>query len=81
MVPVDDDYIYDEFPVPKPENYEQMKEEMRLNREAIQLQTDALLERNAPSRNLLRRLNSFFRKGSPEGSGIEWNNPHQPGIV
>ena len=29
-VPVDDDYIYDEFPIPKPDNYEQLREEMDL---------------------------------------------------
>lgn len=28
-VPVDDDFIYEEFDIPKPENYEEMKEEMR----------------------------------------------------
>lgn len=30
-VPVDDDFIYEEFDIPKPENYEEMKEEMRQN--------------------------------------------------
>ena len=31
-VPVDDDFIYEEFDIPKPENYEELKEEMRLQK-------------------------------------------------
>lgn len=38
-VPVDDDYIYDEFPIPKPENYEQLKEEMQLKQALKAFQT------------------------------------------
>lgn len=30
-VPVADDYIYEEFDIPKPDNYEELKEEMRQN--------------------------------------------------
>jgi hypothetical protein len=33
-IPVDDEFIYEEFDVPKPENYEERKEEMRLERQA-----------------------------------------------
>lgn len=31
-IPVDDDFIYTEFDIPKPENYEEMREEMRIER-------------------------------------------------
>ncbi len=40
-VPVDDDYIYEEFDIPKPENYEERKEEMRLERLANLMPFDA----------------------------------------
>ena len=84
-VPVDDDYIYDEFPIPKPENYEQLKEEMELKREldAMFYPTDGInasAASDAPGKkpgNLLRRLVSFFRQGSPGGS-VRWSSPHQP---
>jgi hypothetical protein len=33
-VPVADDYIYGEFDIPKPDNYDEMKEEMRLEKQA-----------------------------------------------
>jgi phage gp29-like protein len=33
-VPVSDDYIYEEFDIPKPDNYEEMKEEMRTEKQA-----------------------------------------------
>ena len=29
-LPVDDDYIYEEFDIPKPDNYEELKEELRI---------------------------------------------------
>jgi phage gp29-like protein len=34
QVPVSDDYIYEEFDIPKPDNYEELKEEQRLERHA-----------------------------------------------
>lgn len=33
-VPVGDDYIYEEFDIPRPENYDELKEEMKLERMA-----------------------------------------------
>lgn len=72
-IPVDDDYIYDEFPVPKPDNYEQMKEEMELKRalNAFQTMPENPLEddhvdapRGSAVKNrgngLLNRLKGFF---------------------
>lgn len=29
-IPIEDDYIYEEFDIPKPENYEELKEELRI---------------------------------------------------
>lgn len=33
-IPIADDYIYEEFDVPKPDNYEELKEEQRLEKQA-----------------------------------------------
>ncbi len=66
-VPVDDDYIYEEFDIPKPENYEELKEEMRMqasfNPFENALQNPFNEEQHSkPSKanNLLNRLKSFF---------------------
>ena len=75
-VPVDDDYIYDEFPIPKPDNYEQLKEEMELKQALNAFQTvpenplsDYDDGRDAPrasdkqkpgATNLFNRLKRFF---------------------
>jgi hypothetical protein len=70
-VPVDDDYIYDEFPVPKPDNYEQMREEMDLKQalKAFETVPENPLSDNAPQspvpqsrspKNLFNRLKRFF---------------------
>lgn len=71
-VPVDDDYIYDEFPIPKPENYEQLKEEMQLKQALKAFQTvpenplddgdeDPKDNRRKPrATNLFNRLKRFF---------------------
>ncbi|MBR1990839.1 MAG: DUF935 family protein, partial [Bacteroidales bacterium] len=69
-VPVDDDYIYEEFDIPKPENYEAMKEEMRTANSFTPFETPLNNPLNGgdgnvpqPKRganNLLNRLKSFF---------------------
>lgn len=69
-IPVDDDYIYDEFPVPKPDNYEAMKEEMELRKSLSAFQTalenplnDGQEKPKADARRsggLLNRLKGFF---------------------
>jgi hypothetical protein len=33
-IPVDDDFIYEEFDIPKPDNYDELKEEMRLEKQS-----------------------------------------------
>ena len=71
-VPVDDDYIYDEFPIPKPDNYEQLKEEMELKQALKAFQTvpenplndeeedPKAAERKPGVTNLFNRLKRFF---------------------
>ena len=69
-IPVDDDYIYDEFPVPKPDNYEAMKEEMELRKSLSAFQTALENPLNGDqekpkadarrSGGLLNRLKGFF---------------------
>lgn len=68
VVPVDDDYIYDEFPVPKPDNYEQMREEMDL-KQALKafetvpenpLEDDQKEQSKGRPTNIFNRLKRFF---------------------
>ena len=68
VVPVDDDYIYDEFPVPKPDNYEQMREEMDLKQslKAFETMPDNPLDDDQDEQlkgkptNIFNRLKRFF---------------------
>ena len=68
VVPVDDDYIYDEFPVPKPDNYEQMREEMDLKQslKAFETMPDNPLNDDQDEQlkgkptNIFNRLKRFF---------------------
>lgn len=64
-VPVDDDYIYEEFDIPKPDNYEQMKEEMRHNMMMPDINTlgDEVINPDIsekPKNSLVTRLKNFF---------------------
>lgn len=67
-VPVDDDFIYEEFDIPKPENYEAMKEEMRQEK-AMQFMgmggfvDDRISGQEQPKdkpKNFLGRIVNFF---------------------
>ena len=68
VVPVDDDYIYDEFPVPKPDNYEQMREEMDLKQALKAFETvpenplgdDQEEQPKGKPTNIFNRLKRFF---------------------
>lgn len=68
VVPVDDDYIYDEFPVPKPDNYEQMREEMDLKQALKAFETvpdnplndDQDEQPKGKPTNIFNRLKRFF---------------------
>ena len=61
-VPVDDDYIYEEFDIPKPDNYEQMKEEMLHIMQPAFTGYDVINAdiRNDKPKNLFARLRNFF---------------------
>ena len=61
-VPVDDDYIYEEFDIPKPDNYEQMKEEMLHDMQPAFTGDDVINAdiRNDKPKNLFARLRNFF---------------------
>lgn len=81
-VPVDDDFIYEEFDIPKPENYEDMKEQMRRDKEMQSFGfggygNDRVITAPADDkpRSFLRRLNSFFRRSSFKRS--DWECPHE----
>ena len=81
-VPVDDDFIYEEFDIPKPENYEDMKEQMRRDKEMQSFgfggyDNDRVITAPADDkpRSFLRRLNSFFRRSSFKRS--DWECPHE----
>ena len=81
-VPVDDDFIYEEFDIPKPENYEEMKEQMRRDKEMQSFgfsgyDNDRVSTAPADDkpRNFFRRLTSFFRRSSFKRS--DWECPHE----
>ncbi len=72
-VPVDDDYIYEEFDIPKPDNYEEMKEELRVAHSFNPFESslknplnddddnsETRKKRSAQSNNLITRLKNFF---------------------
>lgn len=61
-VPVDDDYIYEEFDIPKPDNYEQMKEEMLHVMQPAFAGDDVINAdiRNDKPKNIFARLRNFF---------------------
>lgn len=67
-VPVDDDFIYEEFDIPKPENYEEMKEEMRQNQAMRMMgvggfgddRIEAEPQQSGKPKNLWGRIVNFF---------------------
>ena len=72
-VPVADDYIYEEFDIPKPDNYEELKEEMRMANSFNPFETplqNPLKDGETPvqphgrvaqhTRNIFNRLKRFF---------------------
>lgn len=62
IVPVDDDYIYEEFDIPKPDNYEQMKEEILHVMQPAFTDDDVINAgiRTDKPKNLFARLKNFF---------------------
>lgn len=67
-VPVDDDFIYEEFDIPKPENYEELKEEMRQNQAMRMMgvggfvddRIEAEPQQSGKPKNLWGRIVNFF---------------------
>lgn len=82
-IPVADDFIYEEFGIPKPENYEQLKEELKLknsfnpfeNTLQNPLNDDKTTIKGA--NNLLGRIHRFFVQ-SPSRMGELSGNAHTP---
>lgn len=82
-IPVADDFIYEEFSIPKPENYEQLKEELKLknsfnpfeNPLQNPLNDDKTTIKGA--NNLLGRIHRFFVQ-SPSRMGELSGNTHTP---
>lgn len=82
-IPVADDFIYEEFSIPKPENYEQLKEELKLknsfnpfeNPLQNHLNDDKTTIKGA--NNLLGRIHRFFVQ-SPSRMGELSGNAHTP---
>jgi hypothetical protein len=61
-IPVDDDYIYEEFDIPKPDDYEELKEEKRLERHAglASMFDSQTTPAKGGGKNLFARLFDFF---------------------
>lgn len=82
-IPVDDDYIYEEFDIPKPDNYETMKLEMKEEKamrfnpvaEYTGEETTGTEGPHNKARNLFGRITSFFRGSTSER--CKWKCPHK----
>ena len=64
-IPVDDDFIYEEFDIPKPENYEELKEQLSLNSLNGNLNTvkpdlQNHLNTDLDKKSLLKAITDFF---------------------
>ncbi|HOU67609.1 MAG TPA: hypothetical protein PKW49_03370 [Paludibacteraceae bacterium] len=77
-VPVDDDYIYEETGIPKPDNYDQMKQEQEERRQMIQQQISEKQREQEDTRDqetkkkLVARIADFFGV-APTRFGADWN--------
>lgn len=86
MVPVEDDYIYEEFDIPKPADYDQLKADTEASKkeaeeaakQALQSkEQDPAKKKEKKAQNYLSRIfERFFRKSFRSGS-IEFNSPHE----
>lgn len=63
-IPMDDDWIYETMGVPKPDNYDQLKEEMSLKRAFTPFEMPV---ENSSKHTLKERISRFFRP-APEGA-------------
>ena len=70
-IPIDDDWVYEEFDIPKPENYDELKEEMKLEKMAsfmpFGMGTAPMVEqptkKTAENKGFFSRLWNFFAAG------------------
>lgn len=58
--PVADDYFYEIYGIPKPDNYDQMKEDQKLDREMMQTLKNPIKKEEAT--NLFNKLKGFFHQ-------------------
>jgi phage gp29-like protein len=58
-VPIDDDYIYEEFDIPKPENYDELKEQMRQAPQELAHELEHVFRKPAKAGILGKALNFF----------------------
>jgi phage gp29-like protein len=58
-VPVDDDYIYEEFDIPKPENYDELKDQMRQAPQELAHELEHVFHKPTKAGILNRALNFF----------------------
>lgn len=72
-LPIDDDYIYEEFDIPKPDNYEELKEELRMAHSFTPFETplqNPLKEGETKPKNLMERIRNFFVPSPAKGESV-----------
>jgi phage gp29-like protein len=63
IVPIDDDYFYEEFDIPKPANYDVLKEQMQNEKASLNTIENVLkspFDEKKQAKNLIQRVTSFF---------------------
>ena len=82
-IPIDDDYLYEEFGIDKPANYEQLKAEQREAAQAALVPTPKKEPEPAnkgrddkptpkQKRNFRNWLKGFFVKAPADGAALDW---------
>lgn len=83
-LPVDDDYLYEEFGIEKPANYEQVKKEREDERTRKEAAAARIREQDgdggneepeppsARKKSFRNRLAGFFAKAPDHGAALEW---------
>ncbi|MCB7012237.1 hypothetical protein LI141_27025, partial [Bacteroides thetaiotaomicron] len=82
-IPIDDDYLYEEFGIDKPANYEQLKAEQKTAEQADQIPSPKKEPEPAnkgrddeptpkQKRNFRNWLKGFFVKAPADGAALDW---------
>jgi phage gp29-like protein len=84
-LPIDDDYLYEEFGIEKPKNYKELKEQANRQQEPAQIATpskedleDENDKRKQPKptekekKNFVNWLTSFFVHAPQDGAALDW---------